>query len=255
MKETQPESLYASRSIRGKVFRLLGSVALSDYERDCVIQSRKEIQHLGEGLGYPFNGYSICRAFINLGFQLKDNLKDIDTILCEGVGAVLMSQVFWKLAERARSAESTKNTDIFYLASGQRSKAYPAIEEFLSEQRSNLGKELVCTDFTFTWKSLVNITSILDRIGVDYRVAILEDSTLGNVRKRLVNKNISIGIYHTTQIRPGTESINIPALNGFHRDRRQTTALLIRYDGGPITRKAQEDLIIFTQSLANIIGV
>lgn len=242
-----------------RLYRLGGYFGLNDYDPLSSIRSRRATSELGSGLSYPFGNYAIDRAFVNLGAKMQPNLPKYDTVLSDDISAHLVSTVFWKLINHARDTAGQTPAQIFYLAAGQKSRAYPAISEFLSSRSLDLGNVLLCTEYTQNSSVLDTLSTILDHIHAKYDLAILIDSTLGSFRKHrqghIYNTIYSGGVW-VAKTRPPTDFMNDPAINGVYRDPDQTDPFSKEYKDDPkTTTRMQEETEIFTERLRATLGI
>lgn len=243
---------------KNRAYRFFGYFGLTDYDPSSAIRSRRATSELGAELSYPFGNYAIDRAFVNLAAQIQLNLPKYDTILSDDVSAHLVSTVFWKLVNHARDAEGQPPAEIFYLAAGQNSKAYPAIAEFLSSRSSDLGSILLCTEYTENGIVLDKLSTILDDIHADYDLAILIDGGPGKFKHPRGHsyKTAYRGGVWVAKIRPPTDFMNDPAINGVYRDPNQTDPFSKEYRDNPkTTRRMQRETEIFTERLRKALGI
>lgn len=258
MVETLQRRPWEDPKFRNRLYRVGGYFGLNDYDPSSAIRSRRATSELGTGLKYPFSSYVIDRAFVNLATQMQPNLPKYDTILSDDVSAHLVSTVFWKLINHAHEAEGLTPAQIFYLAAGQKSKAYPAIAEFLFSRRSDLGKILLCTEYTENGVVLDKLSTLLDDIHVNYDLAILIDGGPGrfNHPRGHTYKTVYRGGVWVSKTRPPTDFMNNPAINGVYRDPDQTDPFSKEYRDDPeTTRRMQQETEIFTDRLRTTLGV
>jgi len=259
MVETLRIKPWEDPKFKNRLYRFGGYFGLNDYDPGSSIRSRRATGELGKGLSYPFGRYAIDRAFVNLAARIQPNFSNYNTVLSDDVSAHLVSTVFWNLINHARGAVDRTPAQIFYLAAGQTSKAYPTIEEYLSRQSSDLGKVLLVTEYAEKGSVLDRLSTILDNINADYDIAILLDGTCGSFSKHKqghIYNNVYSGGVWVSKTRPPTDFMNDPAINGVYRDPDQTDPFSKEYrDDLKTTRRVQEETEIFTERLRITLGV
>lgn len=259
MVETLQRKPWENPKFSNRLYRLGGYFGLNDYDPLSSIRSRRATSELGSGLSYPFGNYAIDRAFVNLAANMQPNLPKYDTVLSDDISAHLVSTVFWKLINHARDAAGQTPAQIFYLAAGQKSKAYPAIAEFLSSRSSDLGNVLVCTEYTENGTVLDKLSTILDNIHAKYDLAILIDGTCGSFRRNRLGhtyKNVYSGGVWVAKTQPPTDFMNDPAINGVYRDPNQTDPFSKEYKDDPkTTRRMHEETEMLTERLRTTLGI
>lgn len=244
-----------------RLYRLAGFFGLSDYEPTSHMHSKKAIQSLGRDLNYPFSSYTICRGFVNLGVELKDRLATFDTVLSDDAGGRLVSLVMGKLINFQREALNLPPSRVFFLASSVNTKAHAEIEAFLASRRSEIGNALVCTQFVDSGTTIDMLSDIIDRLGIRYTLAILEDGTVFSFqrdKKGHKYKSAHSGVIYVSKLREMTKFMDNPSLTGVYTIKDQLDPFPKKAQSENVSQsvtKTRADLEVFTARLAKAIGI
>jgi len=251
MVETLPTKPWQNPKFQNRLYRLGGYFGLTDYDPSSSIRSPRATRELGGRLTYPFSSYIIDRALINLSVKMQPNLPKYDTVLSDDISSHLVSTVFWRLINQVRDVVGRTPAQIFYLAAGQNSKAYPAIAEFLSSRSSDLGNVLLCTEYTENGTVLNRLSMMLDNINANYDLAILIDGGHGRFKHPRGHKydTAYTGDIWVSKTRPPTDFMNDPKTNGVYRNPNQTDPFPREYINTPqVTARTASDMDIFIEA-------
>lgn len=197
--------------------------------------TEEQLAALRDGLEKPFDTKGVVKAFASLTLQLKESLGRYDTVLSDDSSARIVTRVLDDLINQKRREEKEKFAPTYFLAGGRETSNTEEIKKFLQE-KGDLGKTLLVTEYISTGVSLVRLTDILKDLGIDFDVAALsvrpgtENDLPGSLQEIRENGQLYVG------------EVGKSGLSGFYDEEKMAGVIKDRGQTSPHPRAVRPDM-------------